>query len=117
MLESIALFALTLVVVPFMMVVTIFAVLVTFVGVILAAKDSLVKYFGKSDKQVDKLTPTKPKVGVYEGEVCGRGYSPCLGTMETHPVINCSCHINPPCGGCTSPRDYCPTCEWEQADD
>ncbi len=47
MIESLALFALTLVVVPFMMVVTIFAALVTFGGVVLAAKDSLTACIAK----------------------------------------------------------------------
>jgi len=47
MIESLVLFALTLVVVPCMMLVTIFAALVTFGGVVLAAKDSLTAWVGR----------------------------------------------------------------------
>ena len=50
MIESLVLFALTLVVVPCMMLVTIFAALVTFGGVVLAAKDSLTAWVGRSRK-------------------------------------------------------------------
>lgn len=53
--------------------------------------------------------------GVYEGEVCNRLH--CRGIIDCHPVENCSCHICPPCGSCTAPRNYCPTCGWEEADD
>jgi hypothetical protein len=54
-------------------------------------------------------------LGYLEGDTCGRNY--CKGVIKEHPVENCSCHIAPPCGSCTSPRGYCPVCGWEEADD
>ena len=54
-------------------------------------------------------------VGMTEGDVCNRNF--CKGIIGRHPSYNCSCHINPPCGSCTSPRGYCITCGWEEADD
>jgi hypothetical protein len=53
--------------------------------------------------------------GIYEGDVCNR--NGCEGKIKTHPVENCSCHINPPCSACTTPRNYCPVCGWEELDD
>jgi len=53
--------------------------------------------------------------GFCEGDVCGR--AGCKGIIETHPTENCSCHISPPCSACTAPRNYCPDCDWEEADD
>lgn len=53
--------------------------------------------------------------GIKEGELCNRDY--CKGIVETHPVENCSCHLHPPCGACTSPRNFCPECGWEEKDD
>lgn len=53
--------------------------------------------------------------GYCEGETCRR--KGCKGTVKEHPVDNCSCHSMPPCGPCTSPRGYCETCGWEEADD
>lgn len=50
-----------------------------------------------------------------EGEVCGR--DGCTGHIKRHEVENCSCHISPPCGACTSPLNFCPECDWEEADD
>lgn len=41
----------------------------------------------------------------------------CQGKIATHPPVNCSCHINPPCSACTDPRNFCPDCEWEEKDD
>lgn len=73
-------------------------------------------------KQEDKRQPVKgnpvhPLVssGVEEGSVCGR--NECKGIIAVHPVVNCSCHLNPPCSACTSPRNYCPVCDWEEVDD
>lgn len=53
--------------------------------------------------------------GFEEGERCGR--KGCQGVITCHPVEGCSCHISPPCGACTTPREYCPLCGWEHADD
>ena len=53
--------------------------------------------------------------GICEGEVCGRLI--CQGVIKCHPVENCSCHISPPCGACTAPRNFCPACGWEESDD
>lgn len=54
-------------------------------------------------------------IGIYEGDTCNR--NGCHGIIKTHPVKNCSCHINPPCSACTTPRNYCPVCGWEEIDD
>lgn len=48
--------------------------------------------------------------GMVEGETCGR--AGCVGVIAQHPSENCSCHISPPCGSCTTPREYCPECDW-----
>lgn len=53
--------------------------------------------------------------GYLEGEVCGRKM--CSGIVKEHSVDNCSCHICPPCGACTSPRGYCETCGWKESED
>jgi len=53
--------------------------------------------------------------GFDEGETCGR--DGCAGVIALHPVENCSCHINPPCGACTMPHEYCPECGWGAKDD
>lgn len=58
-------------------------------------------------------TPSEP--GWAEGDVCGR--AGCAGIIETHPAENCSCHISPPCFACTAPRNFCPECGWEEADE
>ena len=50
------------------------------------------------------------KFGSEEGEICGR--NGCAGVIKIHPVENCSCHISPPCGACTTPREYCDNCDW-----
>ena len=55
------------------------------------------------------------KYGYMEGDICLR--SGCKGMVKEHPVENCSCHISPPCGACTSPRCYCETCGWEESED
>ena len=54
-------------------------------------------------------------LGDDDGEKCNR--NGCDGIIETREAENCSCHINPPCSACTSPRNYCDKCGWEQADD
>jgi hypothetical protein len=55
------------------------------------------------------------QAGVFEGDVCGR--DGCQGIIVTHEVEDCSCHINPPCSSCTTPRQYCMECGWEAAND
>lgn len=54
-------------------------------------------------------------LGYAEGDVCGR--NGCTGIIDSHPSENCSCHISPPCFACTSPRNFCPDCDWEEKDD
>jgi len=54
-------------------------------------------------------------LGQMEGDRCGR--DGCNGVIAVRPVENCSCHINPPCGSCTEPREYCPECDWHVQDD
>lgn len=53
--------------------------------------------------------------GYLEGETCQR--KGCAGVVKEHAVENCSCHICPPCGACTSPRGYCEACGWEESED
>lgn len=53
--------------------------------------------------------------GYLEGEVCTR--NGCAGVIIEQPSDNCSCHINPPCGSCTTPREECPVCGWRLVDE
>lgn len=53
--------------------------------------------------------------GYSEGEICGR--NGCHGVIAARESENCSCHINPPCGACTAPREECPECGWRLEDD
>lgn len=53
--------------------------------------------------------------GQEDGDTCGRGG--CQGVISLLPVENCSCHIAPPCGACTTPAEYCPECEWRARDE
>lgn len=54
--------------------------------------------------------------GYEEGEVCGR--DGCDGIIEEHDIDGgCSCHINPPCSYCTTPKEFYPVCGWEAADE
>lgn len=54
-------------------------------------------------------------VGYEEGSVCRR--DGCTGRIQIRESENCSCHISPPCSSCTSPRGYCPECDWQEADE
>lgn len=54
-------------------------------------------------------------LGYVDGDVCNR--NGCQGRIGTHPSENCSCHISPPCWSCTSPRNFCPECDWQEKDD
>lgn len=50
--------------------------------------------------------------GVFEGELCNR--EGCQGIIETTEKDGCcSCHINPPCGYCTTQNEFCEECGWE----
>lgn len=50
------------------------------------------------------------------GEVCGR--NGCDGVISEHDIIGgCSCHINPPCSYCVTPKAYCPKCGWDAKED
>ena len=55
------------------------------------------------------------RLGNEPGDVCWR--NGCQGVISQHPHPGCSCHIKPPCSGCTEPREYCPECGWEAQDD
>jgi hypothetical protein len=53
--------------------------------------------------------------GTEEGQVCNR--DGCVGVIEIADPVNCSCHISPPCGACTEPREFCPVCDWRAIDE
>lgn len=49
--------------------------------------------------------------GILKGEICGR--DGCTGIIDAGEKEGCcSCHINPPCGYCTTQTEYCPECGW-----
>lgn len=51
-------------------------------------------------------------IGYLKGEACNR--DGCQGIITEHNSDGgCSCHINAPCGYCTTSREYCPECEWD----
>ena len=55
-------------------------------------------------------------IGIYQGDTCNR--DGCTGTIQRRErQESCSCHINPPCGACTTPREYCDTCNWDAQDE
>jgi hypothetical protein len=50
--------------------------------------------------------------GYEKNEICNR--DGCNGVIEEKDTDGgCSCHINPPCGYCTTNKEYCPVCEWD----
>ncbi|RVG58211.1 hypothetical protein [Sinorhizobium meliloti] len=56
------------------------------------------------------------EAGWEAGANCGR--KGCKGIIEQHSTEeSCSCHINPPCGKCTKPREFCEECGWEAEGD
>ena len=57
---------------------------------------------------------TDKSFGELEGDTCWR--NGCQGVIAERPVENCSCHNFAPCGACTTPREYCPTCDWDASD-
>lgn len=54
-------------------------------------------------------------IGFCEGDTCNR--NGCQGVIDMYPSENCSCHLNAPCSACTAPRNFCPECDWEEADE
>lgn len=50
--------------------------------------------------------------GNEEGATCHR--AGCQGTIEWSDVVDCSCHISPPCNYCTSRYLCCSECDWEE---
>lgn len=55
------------------------------------------------------------ELGNLDGEKCNRGG--CEGIICHTREGSCSCHNNPPCSYCTDDGQYCPECEWSNADD
>lgn len=55
--------------------------------------------------------------GYEEGQTCWR--NGCQGVIDTQAHVDgcCSCHISPPCGFCTTPRERCPVCDWQATDE
>jgi hypothetical protein len=60
---------------------------------------------------------TETHLGYSEGEACHR--NGCEGIIDRshEPEGCCSCHISPPCGHCTTPRETCPVCGWLLVDE
>lgn len=46
-----------------------------------------------------------------QGDRCSQ--PDCDGHIDYPPVVNCSCHINPPCSACTDRNLTCQECGWE----
>ena len=55
------------------------------------------------------------EAGTFLGDVCNR--RGCAGVIEETAKGDCSCHLSPPCGSCTTPREYCPKCDWSAAEE
>lgn len=51
------------------------------------------------------------ETGYLVGETCNR--NGCAGVIDERAKGDCSCHISPPCGSCTTPREFCPVCDWD----
>ena len=51
------------------------------------------------------------KLGVEEGETCNR--DGCSGVLRLTKIVDCSCHLHPPCHACLSQHEECPVCGWE----
>lgn len=50
------------------------------------------------------------------GDKCNR--NGCEGIIMEHDLEGgCSCHINPPCSYCETPKEFCPTCNWDAAEE
>jgi len=50
-------------------------------------------------------------IQLQEGEHCP--FDDCGGVMRIDDVENCSCHISPPCAGCTNAPLVCSECGYE----
>lgn len=50
---------------------------------------------------------------IEDGSPCNQ--SGCDGTFGPTPVVNCSCHISPPCSACTNAGYTCGTCFYDTA--
>ncbi len=60
---------------------------------------------------MSEINTESENFGVEEGETCNR--DGCPGEIIVLPAENCSCHISPPCGACTTnERIECDTCHW-----
>ncbi len=62
----------------------------------------------------DKITeePDEPdEDDISEGAACPE--PDCDGYLVLHPVVNCSCHVMPPCDQCVNNPLTCPECGWE----
>lgn len=83
--------------------------------------NNLCEWIVKLEMELDEIREVIERhrevpIGYCEGDVCGR--EGCQGILKQHPVENCSCHMgHPPCGQCTTPREYCPVCEWDAEED
>lgn len=52
------------------------------------------------------------ELGYLEGEICNRdGCEEPISLKEVEG--GCSCHINPPCTYCMTPREHCTECGWD----
>jgi hypothetical protein len=40
----------------------------------------------------------------------------CPGLLAFEPVVNCSCHIDPPCSACLDRIFVCEECGWQDGD-
>lgn len=60
---------------------------------------------------IDEKQAVEPEpITLEEGDFC----PVCaIGILEYSPVENCSCHINPPCSGCTDNNLKCLECGYE----
>lgn len=59
----------------------------------------------------DGLDKMETEPGLFEGDICNR--LGCDGVLQLSPVLECSCHISPPCDACITRKVFCPSCEWE----
>lgn len=51
-----------------------------------------------------------PDYGTNEGDIFKR--DGCGGSFVYHDVVNCICHINPPCVACVDNPLICDECGW-----
>lgn len=54
-------------------------------------------------------------LGSEEGETCSQ--NGCCGVMELQSAVNCSCHLNAPCGPCMRRGLECSSCHLEVEDE